>query len=516
MHIDNVRLGFPTNSSSSHSIIWMPDGAEDNTSPLDAPGAYGWGNFTLASRELKEDYYRTLLVMNLLRIPAERGEHGKVYIPHWAAEAIADRIMCRPGDTTPLSMDDSYQRECYIDHQSVLSLPSSWDESFHSNLLDLDFCRDLYAFLMRDEVVILGGNDNDPDGHPFIPCGDKMLGGMLGYGGGGDRLVCRKDGDWWTLYNRSNGYRVRVSFEREPRPFVAETPLLVDLKITDYCTSACPFCYQGSTKHGEHAQREKMRLIAGGLGEARVLEVVLGGGDPVQAEDFSRIIDELNSAGCVVSFSTRQIEWLFDDKLREKVRKSCSTFAYSARSQDEIERFAAAVEKSGWRGEKYVDYKLAPKIHLTLGTMDRWETAQCIHAAADAGLPVLLLSYKNVGFGHAFKQQEYMSWICDVLKDTMKVAQNSRGFSLSIDTPLAAEIGVKKLEKLGVSKRLYEVKEGISSAYIDGVKGTMHLSSYDGSAGVPVIRRRKNKYGHMMDVCCVREAYDELREGSKE
>ena len=64
INIHNVRFGFATNSSSSHSIIMLRDGAErpdDNIPQL----GYGWEEFTLASREEKLLYIAQQVRYNL-------------------------------------------------------------------------------------------------------------------------------------------------------------------------------------------------------------------------------------------------------------------------------------------------------------------------------------------------------------------------------------------------------------------------------------------------------------------
>ena len=55
MRIHNVRLGFATNSSSTHSLIFLPK-AQDNYNE----GGFGWDNFTLASKEANLDFVAVL------------------------------------------------------------------------------------------------------------------------------------------------------------------------------------------------------------------------------------------------------------------------------------------------------------------------------------------------------------------------------------------------------------------------------------------------------------------------
>ena len=62
MKIHNLRLGFACNSSSSHSLIFLP-GCTDNAEGQD----FGWQCFTLASSEAKMGYLAQ-------QLPAPAGE----------------------------------------------------------------------------------------------------------------------------------------------------------------------------------------------------------------------------------------------------------------------------------------------------------------------------------------------------------------------------------------------------------------------------------------------------------
>src|SRR6185503_11282388 len=151
--------------------------------------------------------------------------------------------------------------------------------------------------LMRPGVVVLGGNDNEEDcahfdlndhycgyGHHFFKDHPDIA--PLKWGAelreeGRDGLVCRSDGAWWTLFRRDSGAKVRMTFVDDAQPYVrSSAPELVDVKITDYCPFGCPFCYQGSTHQGLHADDEVLGALIRQLGELRVFEMAIGGGEP--------------------------------------------------------------------------------------------------------------------------------------------------------------------------------------------------------------------------------------------
>ena len=60
--IYNVRLGFATNSSSTHSIIFTTDKIK---SRIPKDGYFGWEFFTLAKKSEKKAYLATILYTHL-------------------------------------------------------------------------------------------------------------------------------------------------------------------------------------------------------------------------------------------------------------------------------------------------------------------------------------------------------------------------------------------------------------------------------------------------------------------
>ena len=68
MKIHNIRMGLATNSSSTHSLIFMHPGVQLAT---DEYSDFGWGNFTAADIESKENYLGGVLRYNLKELVGE-------------------------------------------------------------------------------------------------------------------------------------------------------------------------------------------------------------------------------------------------------------------------------------------------------------------------------------------------------------------------------------------------------------------------------------------------------------
>lgn len=311
MIIHNIRLGFANNSSSSHSLIFLDAACTDEWKD------FGWDFFTAADDASKRNYLGALVYSNILPLVGED-----------AAQVIARELT----STTSVFGYDGV----YIDHESVLTLPMDWTGKF----LHLGFLAEFERWLLQSNVVVLGGNDNTDDSHPLddgsafhLPLARDM--GRLD-------LIARHDvlggQDWWVLFNRATGAKLRMKFpvsddivkeDREEPPYrrsntnagaievtKGATPELVDIKITDFCPFGCEYCYQGSTTQGEHAPIEYIRSVIAALAKMEVFEAAIGGGEPTLHPQFVPILKEFRATGIVPNFTTKNFAWMRDEELR--------------------------------------------------------------------------------------------------------------------------------------------------------------------------------------------------------
>lgn len=457
MLIHNVRLGFATNSSSQHSMIFL-DGQKD-VGVGDGSYNFDWGYFTAASEDAKGMYFG-FLVINTLRSICD--EH--------TARLIASDILGR-----------TVSSEGYIDHQSIYSLPMNWN----GKGIDREFVAEFRDFLMRDGLVILGGNDNTEENHPLLSkaSGFKLA---LPIDERSDNLVARKDPTgFWTLFNRKSGAKVRVGFPKrgvkvkgriagEVVPTKAYAPELIDIKITDFCPHNCHFCYQGSGPTGQHAEwKSDSYGLLNALKELKVFEVAIGGGEPTTHPKFAQILRDFRSYGIVPSFSTRDLSWLKDPIRWHDILESTGSFAYSIDEPNQsVEEFASVLNAYGFRRELE---KLVPQPtvhHVMIGDWDG-DFREFLLSANRHGLHVVLLGYKLVGRGQFGKPDKSTDWI-DTIVDLYKKNECPR---LSVDTTLVKVFG-KKLKAAGVPDWLIETQEGKFSMYIDLVESKMGPSSF--------------------------------------
>lgn len=453
--IHQVRLGLATNSSSTHSLILLPGGASD----YQADGEFGWNFFTCASKNAKLRYAAVQLRDTMAQIATSQ-----------VAENLAE-------EWTGVELNGAY-----IDHQSSWALPLDWS----GQRVSKEFFEDLKEFLVREEVVILGGNDNEDSNHSLDDGTSFQLGVPID--ASAKNLVCRKDEGYWVLFNRANGTKIRMSFTDGAagfEPTKANTPELVDVKITDYCPFNCEFCYQDSTVKGEHADRFFLAQLAHALRTLKVFEVAIGGGEPTLYPDFVGVLESFRSEGIVPNFTTKNLAWLNNETERAKILDLTGAFAYSVERAKDLQKLATIRDK-----HKIPDQKMNCQYVMGSTHIDSFE--RLLEAAVEHQLRLTLLGYKTNGRGDKYKSFDYSKWV-EVLKKVHE--KNPWGLNIGIDTALAAEYQ-KQLTNLGVPKWCYEVKEGKFSMYIDAVAKKMAKSSYGPSLTMrPIKETRWDRLG---------------------
>ena len=237
--IHNLRLGLATNSSSSHSLIFLSKTKNVKDNYLEGLD-FGWNYFTVASNKAKINYITLLLYQGLYGYDLSKDQTVQL-VNEWI------------GDVPDGS----------IDHQSLIYFPAEYGGKKPSR----EFFEELKNLILSEDVVVGGGNDNDAAPHPLVEAGNKALsvrGTIMSF----SKYIARKDEkyDYWTLFNPINGAKARVSFNKpeslsrhvadEDSTYIGKrlivtrssTPELVDYKITDFCSFNCQYCAPAGTK----------------------------------------------------------------------------------------------------------------------------------------------------------------------------------------------------------------------------------------------------------------------------
>lgn len=167
LFVRNVRLGFATNSSSSHSLVYY---AEPNRFVVDAADfeysdlEFGWGSFIAAELQTK-------LCYGLLSMSSSSryfyGDDQEAKKAEWAQQLRNEYgpllTEITDADTAEAVLTRTIESDGYVDHQSVYSgyvYPEGQTPRQPREFLQI---------LADPHVVVHGGNDNGGQGpHDFF------------------------------------------------------------------------------------------------------------------------------------------------------------------------------------------------------------------------------------------------------------------------------------------------------------------------------------------------------------
>lgn len=487
MRILNYRRGFACNSSSTHSVVLF-DKAAVPQHDFDADDDFGWNHFTLVTREAKQRYafaqlYSTALAAARQRLAATAPPYAYGNSPEaraydaWALQIdglAMDMLkdLGWPGGIPPS-----------VDHQSQLAIPTT----FNGNGILKPFAKKLLEFFARDNVGVLGGNDNDDAAHPLLSRAQKFLLRELGR----EYVpVGRDDKTHFVLFSKHTGSRTRITFDDDvtlATPLRAATPELVDLKLTDYCDKGCSYCYQGSTTKGRHASMAQVESILQALAGNRVFEVAFGGGEPTSHPNFVEILKLTRSLGMVPNFTTRHAKFLREHP--ELFDANDPIVGGVAFSVDSVDDMADALEEMGAPASAdapapEVLYKL--QWQVVHGAVSTRTLTEMVDSPYRRYRPLLLLGWKTTGRGGSVAPVE-CDWEAafedEVWEETAGGAYaNQRGEAivgsgLLIDTEFQRQFG-KRLREMGALPETLGQPEGTFAMYIDAVNGVLGPSSY--------------------------------------
>ena len=195
---------------------------------------------------------------------------------------------------------------------------------------------------------------------------------IASYQNGGYRVIMFEDGT-----------KVRIQTSQEP-PLQPEQ---IDLKITDRCGAACPFCYEGSTPQGELADMGFVMRLLSPL--KRGTEIAIGGGDVFSHPQLPALLQFAKERGILCNLTLNEAQW-FSNRSRIE---NLSSFIY---------------------GVGYTPVSRAPGhahnlvIHFIVGIHPPEKAIEiCQEALRSNVYRALLLGYKIAGRGDAYYRRHW-------------------------------------------------------------------------------------------------------------
>lgn len=95
-------------------------------------------------------------------------------------------------------------------------------------------------------------------------------------------------------------------------------PLSLDLKITNYCETGCPWCHEASGPWGKHSDPvlllEKLKGLPGNT------EIAIGGGNPLSHPELEKILNGLGDFGYITNMTVRDKDIIGGQEIPRKIK----------------------------------------------------------------------------------------------------------------------------------------------------------------------------------------------------
>lgn len=137
-----------------------------------------------------------------------------------------------------------------------------------------------------------------------------------------------KDKNYKGIY--LNGKTLRLALNPKKPILELDYPEFYDVKITDYCTGKCPYCYQNSMPNIAHYNNivSKIQSFFGKMSEnEKPFQVAIGGGNPNQHPDFIKSLEVFNEMEITPNYTTNGIG--LTSKILKATKKYCGGVAVS-------------------------------------------------------------------------------------------------------------------------------------------------------------------------------------------
>ncbi len=272
------------------------------------------------------------------------------------------------------------------------------------------------------------------------------------------RIKNEYNGNARVIYNPTTGLKIRMvkdGFTYDK----SETPELVDVKITNFCSYGCRNCYQASTEDGQHGDIEYITDIIKALHLMDCFEIAIGGGEPATHPQFAQILNMCDVYNITPNFTTFGTDWLQDQEIVDAVKKYVGGIGVSVYSKNSVQKY--------WTIKNALkDSKVQVMVQHVAGMFPFKTTYELVKEVDH----ILLLGYKSVGFGVNKIPTKFTD---DQVKEIFALKDKR----ISVDTAFLDNYG-HVLDELGISKILRSSPEGKFSCYIDAVEQKIGQSSY--------------------------------------
>lgn len=265
-----------------------------------------------------------------------------------------------------------------------------------------------------------------------------------------------KNGNSTVTINLDNGTKIRETHDDE---FDLEFPETLDLNIGSKCDGGCKFCYINASPNGIDAELMDVPFIDT---LHHYTEVAING-NSVDHPQLIPFLEKLKKKRILANITVNQIHFERKEKLIKDLVDQDLIKGIGISLRNPTDEFV----------EKVKQYPNAV-IHCINGVL----SADDIEKMRDNDLKILILGYKDLGRGVAYKEQnginikakqKYLYDILPTLPDHFKL--------VSFDNLAIEQLDVKRMLTQEQWEEFYMGDEGTSSMFIDLVTQKFGVSS---------------------------------------
>lgn len=256
----------------------------------------------------------------------------------------------------------------------------------------------------------------------------------------------------------ADGTKTR-KYEGTPEP---EFPESIDLKITDYCDAGCPHCFESSTIRGKHGETDQIIEIINSLHTGT--EIAIGGGNPLEQPGLAHILQHCRNKGLICNLTINSKHILQWGSVIQYLRSNLLIKGLGISYDKSVDRMALA---------DLIDNNTV--IHLIAGVDDIRDFIHAKNAAIENDVKVLVLGYKEHGFGKRYytigdvekKLKPWKYWIGDLMQ--MR--------SVSFDNLALEQLEIKNRVSAECWDKHYMGNDGHFTMFVDAVTDTYAVTS---------------------------------------
>ena len=250
----------------------------------------------------------------------------------------------------------------------------------------------------------------------------------------------------------SDGTKIRETEENEFIPSFSEN---VDVKITDACDGGCPFCYEGCTMNGKHANLFSYPFINT---LHPYTEMALNGND-LSHPDLEKFLIFLKDKKVYANITVNQKHFVKHYNLIKKWSMEGLVHGIGVSLNNPCDDFIEMV---------------ASVPNTVIHTINGILTIDDVNFLKDKGVKVLILGYKSLRRGEAYMEScaPEIKRKQDELKSLLPTMINEEWFDvLSFDNLSIEQLDIKSLLPSDEWDSFYMGDDGDYTFYIDMVKG---------------------------------------------